>query len=96
MKQESIQPLTPRDAELYGDAPLSEERASKEQYVPVHAYVGLNPKIKGKSGEAYMDRGSDKWFFRIPGGEWYRVNFDSLQFLPPRKRKKKVKNETPA
>jgi hypothetical protein len=92
MKQESIQPLTIRDAELYGEAPLNEERAPKEQYVPVHSYIGLNPKIKGKSGEAYMDRGSDKWMFRPSDSqEWYRVNFDSLRFSAPRIKKKKVK-----
>jgi hypothetical protein len=86
---EIITPLTYRDAELYGEAPLTESRATKEEFVPVFAYVGVNPRIKGKSGEAYMDKDS-WWMFRPKGSdEWYRVGFNSLQFSAPRKKKKK-------
>jgi hypothetical protein len=85
-----IQQLTIRDAEIFGDAPLTEKRVAREQYVDAQ-YTGLNSLIKNKKGDSYLDRESDgtRWMFRPYGSEeWYRVNFDSLRFVKKRTRKK--------
>jgi hypothetical protein len=89
MKSESIQPLTYRDAELYGEAPLNESKAKREEYVPAQ-YIGKRADLKDKKGDSYIDRNSDMWFFRPFGNsEWIRVNFDSLRFVRKRVKKKK-------
>jgi hypothetical protein len=90
MKAESIQPLTYRDAEMYGEAPLNENRAKREEYVDAQ-YVGNRKDLKGSKGDSYFDASADIWMYRPKGQtEWFRVMWDSLRFIP-----KRVKKKTP-
>jgi hypothetical protein len=90
MSEQSISPLTYRDAELFGDAPLNDSRAKREEFVPAQ-YVGKRKDLFEKKGDSYFDHISDKWMFRVKGeSEWIRVNFDSLRFIRKRVKKRKT------
>lgn len=81
--------MTYRDAELYGEAPSTENRAKREEFVPAQ-YVGLRPDLRDRKGDSYFDRNSDMWVFRPAGdSEWYRVKFESLRFVKKRVKKKR-------
>jgi hypothetical protein len=92
LKNGLAQPLSIRDAEIFGDAPTSETRAKREEFIPAQ-YVGRRADLKDAKGECYFDAPADVWKFRVKGGtEWFRVNFDSLRFMRKRVKKKKVKS----